>query len=304
MKHRILGIGIATVDVIAETDLPLPSDGYVPMLGRTRQIGGIVGNALVAAARLGADVAWAGKVGGDDEGRFILDEMRKEGIDVSRALVDAAASTPFCFIVADRKLGTRGIAVDHGCSHNPYGADLPDDFLSGVDAIHLDGYYLDAALDAARRARALGIKVSLDASPFFKDLHSSLDYVDIFIASNAIAEELTGESEPRAMVRGLSGMGPEIVGVTLGERGSMAMVRGGEIVHAPAFEIQAVDTTAAGDAFHGAFLVGRLSGWPLERILTFSNAVSAVKCLTPGGGRGIPDFERTVNFLRSRGKDF
>ncbi|HWU37371.1 MAG TPA: PfkB family carbohydrate kinase, partial [Candidatus Acidoferrum sp.] len=96
-------------------------------------------------------------------------------------------------------------------------------------------------------------------------------------------------------------LGPRCVGVTSGERGS-ALYHGGEIIRAPAFAVEVVDTTGAGDVFHGAFLFGLLQGWEAPHILRFANAVSALKCTRLGGRAGIPRAEEVGEFLHRRGE--
>jgi sulfofructose kinase len=299
MSKRVLGVGLAGFDHIAEVDeIPGP-DEHAFMRGYDRQAGGIVGNALTAMARLGIETAWAGKVGGDEYGRFILDEMLKDGVDTSRVIIDPEGRTPFSLVLVDHKTRGRSIVFNRGCSGS-YGAPIEESFIARFDALHLDGYVPDAAFDASEKAKKLGVKVSLDAGLMFPGLHELLKRSDIFVPTRAIAAELTGETDMAAAMRKLAGAGPEIVAVTMGAEGSMGLWRG-EIVKIPGFEIDAADTTAAGDTYHGAFIYAYLQGWPIEKILTFSNAVSALKCTRPGGRRGIPMLAEVSAFLKNRG---
>jgi len=85
-----------------------------------------------------------------------------------------------------------------------------------------------------------------------------------------------------------------------GDRGSYT-VTGDDRFHTPAFPVDAVDTTGAGDVFHGAYIVGLLHGWNPKQVALFSTAVSAIKCTQLGGQEGIPSFDATLEFLRDRG---
>ena len=87
---------------------------------------------------------------------------------------------------------------------------------------------------------------------------------------------------------------------TVGIDGSYT-VTADEQFHTPAFEVDVVDTTGAGDVFHGAYLAGLLRGWDLRRVAIFSSAVSAIKCTRLGGRAGIPRFDKVLAFLRERG---
>ena len=94
-------------------------------------------------------------------------------------------------------------------------------------------------------------------------------------------------------------MGPRVFVQTEGAAGCYTMAAG-DWFHTPAFQIDAVDTTGAGDVFHGAYIVGMLNGWDLRRVALFASAVAALKCTKLGGRSGIPDMAETLTFLRSR----
>jgi len=294
----LAGIGLATVDMIGEVDSIPREDEMVYMLSHEKQAGGVVSNALAAASRLGLGSSWIGKVGDDERGAFIIEEMRRDGVDVSLASVEPGASTPFSFILVDRKTRGRSIVFNPGCSYS-FGEEIPSETISRFDALHLDGFFPDAALSAARHARAIGVEVFLDAGFIFPALESLLELTDVFIPTLAIASELTGEEDAERALEKLSARGFRMAAVTMGARGS-AGICDGEIVFAPAFEVETVDTTAAGDTFHGAFIYARLMGWPLEKILLFANAAAAVKCSRPGARKGIPRLDEVVAFLKYR----
>jgi ribokinase len=95
-------------------------------------------------------------------------------------------------------------------------------------------------------------------------------------------------------------LGPQIVVQTEGKDGSYTLTAE-ERFHTPAFDIRVVDTTGAGDVFHGAYLVGLLHGWNLQDVAIFATAVSAIKCTHLGGRKGIPTFEQTLTFLQQQG---
>jgi sulfofructose kinase len=110
----------------------------------------------------------------------------------------------------------------------------------------------------------------------------------------------TGLTEPSKAAQTLLELGPELLVVTLGERGCAVWSRGpcaAKSFQTPGFSVDAVDTTGAGDAFHGAFLYATLQGWDLRRAVTFANAVAAVNCQTLGGRRGLPAREEADRFL-------
>ena len=91
--------------------------------------------------------------------------------------------------------------------------------------------------------------------------------------------------------------------VTLGDQGGVCYAKG-EYFTYPAFEVDVVDTTGAGDVFHGAFIRGMLEGWELENAVEFASAVAAIKCTKLGGRAGIPDFESAIKFLKGRNSKY
>jgi ribokinase len=117
--------------------------------------------------------------------------------------------------------------------------------------------------------------------------------------SRRFARALTGKTVPADILRALAAFGPRCVGLTQGAAGS-ALWHQGEIIDVPGFPVEVVDTTGAGDVFHGAFLCGLLRGWEARDILQFANAVSALKCTSLGGRTGIPRIEEVWRFLAAR----
>jgi len=109
----------------------------------------------------------------------------------------------------------------------------------------------------------------------------------------------------RAALEKMMGYGPEAAVVTLGERGCVAL-SDGEFIEEKGFEVDSVDTTGAGDVFHGAFLYAVLREWDIRRCCVFANAVAAMKCRRLGGRTGIPALAEALEFLgeRAPGLDF
>ena len=139
------------------------------------------------------------------------------------------------------------------------------------------------------------------------DRHRELiPYVDVLITGEGYARGLTGIDDIWAAGEAVLQLGPRIFCETVGAAGSytIAATDGGrpaERFHTPAFEVNVVDTTGAGDVFHGAYIVGLLHGWDLRQVALFSTAVSAIKCTKLGGRAGIPNYQEVLAFLAERG---
>jgi sugar/nucleoside kinase (ribokinase family) len=189
-------------------------------------------------------------------------------------------------------------------------------YITSAEFLHLDGYHSDAALQAARWMHAAGKRVMLDGSatrgPMRPQMRALVAEADVLICGEGFGPALTEQPfdpTPENLYQigeRILDLGPEVVVQTQGVGGSYTVARaasGAIQFHVPAFEIDVVDTTGAGDVFHGAFLVGLLRGWDLRTVATFSSAVSAIKCTQLSGRRGIPSFEQTIAFLRDRNID-
>jgi len=252
----------------------------------------------VAAARLGARTAFAGKIGSDDRGDRILAGFRAEAVDVTGCLREegAVSAAGFCWI--EEATGRRSIAWHPGTA-GPLGpAELPEALIRGAKILHLDGSHPDAALAAARLAGQAGVKVSLDAGTYGPHMPALIGLSDLVIASQGFARDLVGRDDPEAALREMAARGPRIAIVTLGPGGSLGL-SGGRMFRRAAFPVPVVDTTGAGDVFHGAFCVGLLESWGLERTVDFAGAAAALKCTRVGGRTGIPGREEVIAFLHS-----
>jgi ribokinase len=297
MDKYVLGIGIATVDLIGQVPSFPEPDGFTFMQEFDRQIGGPVANALTALTRLGERTMWAGKVGSDEFGRWIIDDLDAEGV-LQNVMVDQSGSTPLSFILVDIGTGCRSIIFHPGCALM-LEQELTQACLSGAKLIHLDGGFIDAAFQAASYGKENGVRVALDAGVYFPGLDEILDRIDIFMPTLGIARMLTGEDNVEDCLKKLQEAGPRSVIVTDGKAGSWAR-ENSLSAHAPAVSVDVVDTTGCGDAFHGAYLFGELRGWQLSQKLLFANAYAALKATRLGGRKGLPTTVEIKEFIQDR----
>ena len=169
---------------------------------------------------------------------------------------------------------------------------LDRDYIVSADYLHLDGFHYDAALQAAMWMREAGKTVVYDGGKTNGRVPERtaelIRYVDVLICGSGFATALTGVEGIWEAGEAALKYGPRIVVQTEGEDGSYTTTADGERFHVPAFEIDVLDTTGAGDVFHGAYIVGMLHGWNLEAVAQFSSAVSALKCTQVGRPGGNP----------------
>jgi sugar/nucleoside kinase (ribokinase family) len=167
----------------------------------------------------------------------------------------------------------------------------------------LDGYWFETAMRMAQHARVQDIIITLD--PSSRLLHNPqapelFRYVDYFMPGYALAHRFTGEADPFHAATALLRHGFRAVIITKGEAGCFVATPE-EHYHLPAFEVPVIDTTGAGDTFHGAFVAGLSKGYHLRQALQFASAVAALKCTKLGGQAGIPTFQETQRFLTQHG---
>ncbi|MCC6579808.1 MAG: permease [Phycisphaeraceae bacterium] len=298
MTNRIdiLGIGCVAVDDLLYVASYPAADGKTPVLQRDRQCGGLVGTALVAAARLGAACAYAAPLGEHDLTAFALERLSAEGVNVEHVTRDSAAFPVHSVIVVGQDCGSRnifhdlgGIAVDS--------LRVVDSLVDAAKVLMIDHFWPGRKLPAVRRARATGKAVVADfegdADPAIREL---LDLTDHLILSTGFASRWTGASDPKQAIERLWSSQRQVVAVTDGAKGCWYRIGDG-MHHMPAFRVQAVDTTGCGDVFHGAYAAGIARGLGLEDSLRLASATSAIKATRRGGQQGIPYLNEVERFL-------
>ncbi len=300
MAYDVVGLGCACLDFLGIVPHLPDQDEQVWMSDSTQQGGGMVSTALVTLSRLGASTAFVGKIGNDTAGRVIKEEFDLYGVDSEHMIMEPGASSPVSMILVDESTGQRTIMAG-GSAVELLPSEVPAEMVASAKYLHLDNTNRQAALAAARIARDARVPVVLDADTMSPpdDLEDLLRLTDYLIASKVFADELTGLADPSAAAKVLAGYGSIVTVVTLGEEGSYTLA-GGRSFHTPAFAVDVVDTTGAGDVYHGAFIFGLLRDWKLEKTAEFASAVAAMSCTRLGGRAGIPTLDEAVSFLRDR----
>jgi len=302
---QVVGIGMATLDVLLRLkDMPTWEHGTRIKAFRIDG-GGPVGTAIVAAARLGVRAGFVGTAGSDESADLKLQSMIDAGVDISRLVKRSEPEDQIVFVFVHADTGERIFSgVERWGSTQLRAEELDRKYITSADYLHLDGFHPEAALQAAKWVREDGKKVVLDghktSGPIGQHTRPLIEYVDILISGSGFAKALTGLSDICEAGRAILEMGPSIFVQTEGEEGSYTITRG-DCFHIPAFNVDVVDTTGAGDVFHGAYIVGLLHGWELNKVAIFSTAVSAIECTKLGGRVGIPCFDEVMSFLNDRG---
>lgn len=298
-----VGFGLNAVDhLIVVPEYPA-FDAKMRLLEHKQTAGGQAASTMVALQRLGLKTAYAGRFGSDAEGQFGLAAVKGEGVDLEFAEVIEGARNQIAFVIIDGRSGERTILWDRDDRLGYKADEAPVELASLGRVLHLDAHDPPASAQMARAARAAGVLVSADIDNIYEGLPELLPFVDILITSKVFPHRMTGISDEHASLIELKARyGCAIVGVTLGKRGAIVYC-GTQFLESPAFEVPGGchDTTGAGDAFHGGFLFGVLSGEEVETSLKLANATAALKCRSLGARGSLPDAKELRDLIATRG---
>ena len=290
------GVGLCALDYICIVDKFPGPDEKLDARRFSRQGGGPVPTALCAISHFGEKAAFIGKAGQDPEGETIRAEMNRFGVDTSGMVFDPYSRTPRAFIWVDYRDGARTVVLDR-TEIADLGPDETDaKILRSCRYLLIDGRETAAAFHAAKIARDAGAEVVLDVGSPRENIDELLPLVDHLVVSRTFAEKYTGEAEPGQAVMKLLKKGFDTVVVTLGRHGSVFATEG-DFYQLDAFDVETVDTTCAGDVFHGAYIYGLSKDWDLKDIVEFASAAAAMKCVRIGGRKGIPTVDEVVQFM-------
>jgi ribokinase len=295
--YDCVGLGVNAADYLSILD-PYPRlDDKVDVVRSSVQGGGPVPTAMVTLAKLRAKVCYIGKIGDDAEGAFVKSQLEDEGVDTRHLLVDQKMRTSRAFIWVDRGSGKRTVALDRD-KKNRFKRD-EFAFLDSISTefLHLDAREPEINVLIAQWAKKQNAQVSLDVGSLRKGVDKVFPYVDHPIVSKRFACGFTKTADPFEGCEKLMRRGFKTVVVTIGEHGCVCASEE-KIFHSPGFGVKVIDTTGAGDVFHGAFIYGLLRRWPLRRTARFANACAAMKCRKLGGRAGIPTLKEVERFMR------
>lgn len=300
----VLGVGHLCMDKICLCEDYPEENTSRHILHFSEHPGGTVAQAIAAMARLGMPVGYLGDFGDDAVGKYLYEDCKKEGIDVSHCKFHPDTAHAFTNVVVNIRRNTRTFFSYHG--KFPPLAFSPEDeaYLAKAKVLHLDNTDPENALTAARLAKKHGLLVSLDGSSMAEDNEKNwglVHMVDVLITNDQFPSRLTGiPDRGEALLEIFRRERPKVLISTAGEQGCMT-VADGQIVSFEAFPIHPVDTTGAGDVFHGAFLYCFLQGKTLADSIRFSSAAAAISCGMVGGRNGIPNLAQVEAFLTEKG---
>ncbi|MEJ5080658.1 MULTISPECIES: PfkB family carbohydrate kinase [unclassified Ochrobactrum] len=300
MSTKILCVGALTMDTILRLDaLPHAAGKYLPREA-VEIAAGMASSAASAIARLGGEVALWASAGIDPVGDRAVAELEAEGIDCSHIRRLEGTRTAFSSILVDAN-GERIIVPFYDRTLASPAEETPPIAAGAYAAVMTDVRWPWAAETALRAARDAGIPAILDADTApIELLETLLPLATHIVASEPAAISVTGTTDLRECVRILADRYDVFTAVTGGADGcywTEGAVK--QVFHVPGFKVDAVDTLAAGDVFHGAFAHGLVEGKDMTHIIRFANAAAAIKCARFGGRAGSPSQAEVISFIET-----
>jgi len=262
--------------------------------------GGMAANAAAAIARLGGRVALWSRVGGDASGEAIRRSLEDSGVEITHVREFKTARSSTAAVIVDGRgerlvIGERDHAMPMDASW------LPLEEIARAGAVLSDSSWKEASLAAFGAARALGvptlIDIDLGAGVVLPELLRLTDYA---VFSSAALRRFSSGETLKDRLAGIAAQGPVHVGVTEGSQGYFWLEADRDVHHQPSFAIDTVDTTGAGDAFHGAFAWALARGLNSTACARVAAAVAALKCRRLGARAGLPTLQELEDFLIHR----
>jgi len=310
----LIGLGSAIVDFApVNPGVPLSEvEGFIPSGG------GAVANLLVAASRLGLSTGFVGCVGDDEFGRFILRDFEKEGVDVSHTKQVRGVATSLAFYSVDSTGERHYIFYRFPRYSDPESRlkprDIDPEYIAHSRAIHFSEALLrskssrDAVFKALRVGRRHGLMISYDPNvrsalwvnkKEFNDIQRrALSFADIFLSTIDELALVTGTKLVEKTIEKVTSWGPSIM--LIRSKDHYRVATSDSYFKVPIFEVEALDTSGAGDGFDAGFLTGLLKKWPLDKAVELGSAVAALKVMNVGTRKGLPRLEEALEFIRQR----
>ena len=310
---EVVAIGTLAVDYFAV--VPKIPGVEEKIMAKSYEIhpGGVAGNILTQISRLGVSAGWIGKIGDDEAGKILIDEFDKEGIDYSNAEIVKDKFSMFTWIQVDDD-GNRSITMFPNVIIELTGNDIIKnhaDYIRNAKILQSELCLvpIDPIIKAMEIAKESGVMtvLNLDVPISYyvqdaelgteEDVRQAISLADVLVPCKAAAAELIGSNNFDRDAHRLLELGPNIVAITLGENGCLILNRE-QKKRIPGFKVKVVDTTGAGDAFHGGLIYALLNGYGIEEIGKFANACGAF-CCTKIGARSSGTLNDIISIIKS-----
>jgi sulfofructose kinase len=297
-RVKVICLGLSALDQVWRVDRLFAGESEkIKSLDYATLGGGMAANAAVTVARLGASIAFWGRAGNDAAGQEMRSAFVAEGIDVENFRLFPEGRSSVSGVIVDRS-GERQIVNFRGLY--PEEADwLPLEAVARGSSVLADPRWMEGAATLFREARARGIPTVLDGDMADAEVFERLlPLTDHAIFSEPALTSFAGSAKDESLAA-LARFGGRVIAVTRGE-GGVSWYENGRLHRQAAFAVDVVDTTGAGDVFHGAYALAIGVGLDVRDAIAFSAATAAMKCRHAGGRNGIPTINECLEFMRTK----
>ncbi len=300
-QFDVTGIGLNATDTVFRVPHFPAYGGKVPFADEHYSVGGQMASAIVTCAKLGLRSKYIGAVGDDYRGQLQIESLEESGVNIDHVRRRTNCPNQSAYIVIDEATGERTVFWNHADCLTLQPDEITPEQILGTRLLHVDCHDTAAVEKAAKIASANGIPVTADVDTLYAGFDRVLPFIDYLVASSEFPARLTGIEDPfKALSAIQERHGMRVAAMTLGAHGSLALIEG-RFVYSPAFVVNCLDTTGAGDVFHGAFCYAILQEMPIADALGFSNAMAALNCTKMGARGGIATLEE-ADALLARGE--
>ncbi len=286
-EFDVVGVGLNATDTLLLLAHFPAYAGKVPFTQEILSPGGQVASAMVTCAKLGLRTKYIGTVGDDERGRIQMESLRATGINLDHVQVRVGCANQTAYILIDQSTGERTVLWKRPDCLRLDPSEITIEQITSARLLHIDAHDTPAVGKAAQIARAHGIPVTVDVDTIYHGFDEVLPYVDYLVASSEFPVQWTNERDPfKALERLQKEYGMRVAAMTLGAHGALARAEG-KFIYSPAFIVNCMDTTGAGDVFHGAFCYAVLQKLRMREALDLSNAMAALNCTAIGARGGV-----------------
>ena len=281
---RIIGIGVAALDIVNTTDGYPPEDAEVRAVDQTIRRGGNATNTLTVLSQLGHQCEWAGTLGDDPNSRVIQSELQRYRIDLGRCALISGGHAPTSYIILNKNNGSRTIVhyrdlPEYGFAHfMEKAAQQP---LSNIHWLHVEGRNVPDTVKILEFAREHHpqLPISIEIEKPREHLEKLYNHGDVVLFSRHFAVAMEYGNATAFLRAWRSKCSAPLLVCTWGAEGAFVMDNQGVIQHAHAVQIShMVDTIGAGDTFNAGFIHAMLNHLPLKDSLHYANALAGKKC--------------------------
>ena len=303
-EFDVVGFGTNAVDYLIQVPEYPKFNSKIELNDYVKAAGGEVATTMVGLQRLGLKTSYAGRFGNDDAGDFGLKSLKQEGVDTSFSEQVEGARTQIAFIIVDEKTGERTVIWKRDKQLQFKEDEVSEEILKRTKVLHFTPHDTKACIKLAKKAKEIGVIVSIDIDKIFEGIEKLLPLVDIFISSSDFVESFTGIKDKRTALDQIKyKYGCNLTSITLGDKGSLIYCEN-KFIETAGFAVPngCKDTTGAGDSFRAGFLYGLLTKKTVEESARLANAVAALKCREIGARTALPTNDELEDFLNASKK--